>query len=229
MRLTATLLVGGLVAASMVSAPFVSNAQITKQGSKYLLRTKWTKGKVYKYGLTVAFEGGGQKQNMTSDITMTVKSVSGKNGTVEVKSSGMGQQGPATQTVTFDDRGKVLNGNNMMGATADLPANPVAIGDSWTNTLAASNQTMGMKGTSKAKLVGVKSVGGRQCAVLAMTVSLSGGQQGMSGSGTGESLVDMADGQAVKTSMKMLVTMKPQGQAGAKPVTLKTAFTLSRK
>lgn len=232
MRLTTTILIG-TIAASMVAAPFVSNAQITKQGSKYLLRTKWTKGKVYKYGLKINVEGSGQKQTMNGDITMTVKGVSGKNGTVEVKSTGMqgGSKG-TTQTVTFDDRGKVVSGVNMLGSANELPAGPVGIGDSWTTTLPASQQTAGMKGTSKSKLVGVKAVGSRQCAVIAISISLGGGQQGLKGTGTGTTLVDMADGQSVSTNMAMTMTMTPpKGSDGKtpKPMSFKTIMTMSRK
>lgn len=215
----------------VVGAP-TAQAQITKQGDAYLFRVKYTKGEVIRHVMTMNFDmgmgapGGKKPAPMTSQSTQKVLSVSGDKATIEVTMGDVAGTKIPKQKITMDSRGRPSGGGSAQGnISVALPEKAVKVGSTWTGDLSGA-----MGGTASAnatyKLLGFKTVGGKNAANIAFTVK--GNVQGMAMSGTGTVLMLTSDGSMYSTSMAMTMNM-PAQQKGAKPMNMKMSMTMVRK
>ncbi|MCB0824637.1 MAG: hypothetical protein KDC26_00460 [Armatimonadetes bacterium] len=215
----ATLVMGG----AMLTAPIPSQAQVKKQGSKYLFRIKWQKGKKYNYSMTTTTTMPGADKPMVQggSISMLVKSVSNGTATVETTTNGMGSSG--TQTMKVDSRGKTVEVQGASGYAnefAQFPANAVAIGDKWTVN-SSPMQGMNVKATNTLK--GFKTINGKQYAHINSQMTISG-QFG--GTGKADTLIDMADGMNLRSTINMKANVDT---GNGQKMNLDLAIKLERK
>ena len=192
----ATFAMGGV----MLSAPIPSDAQVKKEGSKYLFRIKWQKGKKYSYNMTTSttMPGADKPMAQNASYTMLVKSVANGTATIETTTNGMGQT--SSQTMKVDNRGKtveVQGANGFSNEFAQFPANAVGIGDKWTVN---SSPMQGMSVKSTNTLKGFKTINGKQYAHINSQMTISG-QFG--GTGSADTLIDMADGMNLRSTIGM--------------------------
>lgn len=194
-------------------APSPSLAQVTKSGSKYKFRMKWVKGAHMAYGLEMTQVGSTAKP-MQMGLVYDVLSVANGVGTVQATVSNAGQQ-PQKETVKIDDRGRASGGSNVAGFSniLEFPAEAVAVGGSWKTN--ASLPGMGgskMTGTATNTLKGFRTEGGKSYAYVTTDLNVSGG--GVSGKGKTDSLISMADGQLLRTSMALKMTISTKDSKG---------------
>lgn len=244
MNLKSTILVLS-AAVTLAASPFAS-AQVTKQGNGYLFRLKHTPGQTIRYSLVNqmnmaganANQGGGN-QSMTIPLSTRVVSVKGGIATIETSFGPMGGQGqPQKQTVQMDNRGRMQGtaaGGLQNLAGLSMPERPVAIGGRWSDTMKVPSPMGGqIETTTNYRFVGIKSVGGRSVAELA--VSMNGKGQGLSISGTGTLNVLVSDGTLWSMSMNQKATITPpanaqrqQGGAAAQPMSFNTTVRITRR
>ncbi len=214
----------------------LSNAQVTKQGTGYLMRVKYTKGQTLKYNMAVVsqMKGGPNGGNMTMNMPMSMTALDVKNGITTLKvtsgpSKMMGQEMPKSeQTVKVDSRGRVIGGGTSMSSmTGAMPEKPVKIGQVWTQDvdmpMGATGSAMKMKGTYK-----LISVTGN---VATMSASVVGGQSGMKMTGSGTMRMRIADGSLDGGILNMVMDMDgPSGgkTKGPQTMTVKIAITIKR-
>lgn len=243
-----TLLAAGIVAlgCGLISAPQQTSAQVTKQGNAYKMGLDLKKGAVYKYKLNVtadasAMMGPSGKKSYASPIILKVTDVKNGLATVQVTktppSFGSTPAKPETSTIKIDRTGKVTTGDEA-GVVASLPTKPVKIGESWTTTSSTNSMGMNMSVTSKSTLKEVKTVGGRQVAVISVTTTSGGGP--VKGTGSGTYTVDTKDGMMLNYDLKTVLTVTmaaapPAAGSGkapvkpAKPMTMPTVMKLVRQ
>lgn len=208
-----------------------ANAQVTKVGDGYLFRVKYAKGKTTHYQMTTkttlppGAAGPSSTKPMTmsmvAPLTMTVVSVQGNKATVKSDVGAMTMNGqpmskPSSTEMTIDDRGQIVGkvkgagaGMGMENLSGTLPDKPLKVGQSFTanRTMTQMNQNIQMKATST--FVGIKNVGGKQLAEMALKISGTGSA---TMSGTGTSYYNLADGSLNNMSMITSMTMAIPGQ-----------------
>jgi len=215
MRIITTALMVGLLSSAVVFAPSVAEAQVSKKGTKYQLRMKWTKNLKLNYDINVQAVGQGQPMKM--GLTYVVKSVKGTSGAVSVTLSGMGDK-PSTSDVTIDDRGRPSGGNAQgMSNLLEFPVNAIGVGESWTTKGGLPGPTGSpMNGSAKHTLKGFRTVAGKQYAHIVSAITTSSGTE-LKGTGSTETLVAMADGHTLRSTMNMKMTFTMPAQNGGKP------------
>ncbi|HSI72907.1 MAG TPA: hypothetical protein VK934_06995 [Fimbriimonas sp.] len=202
----AAFLVAGLVLAA------VGSAQVTKQGSGYLLRVKYLKGQTLKYSTTNSVLGGmngGQPMKIQMPIVMKIKDVVKGIAKAQVTAGPVNMGGNPlmeAQTLEMDlsttNQTKSAKGAGLTGA--QLPIKPVKVGQTW-SMLAPIPDTTGMSKNMKAtyKFQGLKTIAGKSMAVLAYTLT-----GGVSGSGT---LLLLASDGTIHSNTAKLKYSGPQG------------------
>ena len=209
-----------------------SQAQITKSGNAYLFRMKYTKGAKYKFVLNSSVPVANKQKaaSLSVPYSMTVSDVTGNVGTLamQVGPSRVGDKvvGPVQNVVVkLDTRGRIVGNNTNPGNISGIvfPDKPVKIGDTFPVNGNAATGAAGMTITGSYKFLGIKTVGGKQVAELAITLSGTGTA---SSQGSGVSLLDVADGQIITATINQTITVKPQG---GKAVTMKNSVVISRK
>jgi len=158
-----------------------ANAQVTKQGAGYLLRAKYSKGQVIRFNTSNKVRGAtaqpGSAIDVTIPITMRVLDVKSGIATVQLKlgEAKLGQSviNPGqTAVVRLNSRNEGTGTAGGANVAAALPAKAVKVGQTWTATAPISTG-MGPSQNMKAtyKFQGLKSVGGRQVAVITYSVT----------------------------------------------------------
>jgi len=227
MNLSRTLVVAAAVAVVAGSA----HAQVSKQGNKYLFRIKYVKGQTITYGMAMSMNMGGKSTPMNMNVSQKVVSVD-SSGTATVSVSGVGGQ---PMTMKMDNRGRMVGGPQGMAAGSNsiqLPEKAVAVGESWAGSAAGGQQGMGVNMTATYTLKGFKTVHGKQCAEVAITMKMTGGgtsggkKTSINGGGGGSCFISMADGIAESVSISMKVGGSATGGA-AQTATVTT--TMNRK
>lgn len=224
LMMSGLMLVGGVV---LVGSP-ASEAQVTKSGSKYQLRMKWSKGAKLGYNLEMK-QVGGSSAPMKMGIDYVVSSVKGTSGVVDVTVKGMGQE-PQKEKLTIDNRGRSTGGSTSgFGNILEFPQEAVAIGGTWKTKANLPGMGGGsMTGTATNTLKGFRTEGGKQFAHVVTDLKTTGG--GVTGAGTTNTLISMSDGHIFRSSMnlKMSVSMK---DSNGKPVnqSVNMAITMTRK
>ncbi len=220
MKLATTILLTGLLAAAVTTAPTPSQAQISKSGKKYVLRMKWAKGQKLNYNLAMSMSG---QKPMNMGLSYNVKSLKGKAGVMDITATMPGQS-PTTETVTVDERGRVSGGNaNMSGNVLEYPAGAIGIGESWTTDATFPGAPGGLKGKAKNTLKGLRKVDGKDYMHIESKMDAKGTQ--VTATGVNNVLVGMADGQILRSTLKMDVTMSN----GNQKQTVNMTVTLTRK
>ncbi len=194
------------------------SAQITKQGSGYLLRVKYTAGKSMSYTMKASGSAQGQAFSMTTPMKMKVVSVKGKNGTLDYsvgpmsmmvngKPMNMGGSNVTKVTATIDDRGKMIKssaGQNP-GGSITFPEKPIAVGGTWSGTTTVNAGASGpMTVSAKYKLVGIQNMNGIPAAKITLTLNGSGASKV---TGTGTVYLAMSDGSLIRNDNKMQISM----------------------
>lgn len=221
---TSRLTLGAALFALAFGAATTGQSQISPQGGGYLLRIKYTKGEKAKYIMKISSPM--MKQPMTMTMMQSTKAVNGTSATVDYDiSSPQGGMGSQKVTVDVDNRGRVLKtsapGGDQLN-NVQLPEKPIRIGETWSGDVSSKGGMAGIKMKSLYKLVGVKNMGGGQCAQIA--VSMSGGNAQMKIDGSGTIYLRMKDGSIETTSLATNVTMNRDG----KPMKVAQSITISR-
>lgn len=210
-----------------------AEAQVTQRGNGYLFRQKFTPGQTLRYTFRVNTIGAmpGSNKPMTLVMPMAMKVVSVRagiatmsitRGAMSMNGQRMGANTSPPVTIKMNNQGKVVQGPaGSSGSLAVLPANPVPVGGTWTSTVPIPQM-----GQAKAtyKFLGISNVGGRPVARIGMSMSSLGATRM---SGTGTTLISVADGSAVSANMNMNLTM-PAARQGTKPQTMKMRINISR-
>jgi hypothetical protein len=233
-------LAAALFVAAFVAAPH-ADAQVTKSGSNYTFRMKFTKGQTTRYNVVTNMTmggagsaGGNNAPAMKMEMPMTMlvenvqKDVADLKMTVgppTMNGQAMGQSQPQTQTMKMDSRGRVVGGGQSMGGVmATLPDKPIAVGGTWTAQMPM--QGMGNMNATY-KFLGLKNEGGRQVAEIEVTVS-SKGQ--MNASGSGRMFILASDGSLLRSSLNLNASMPTgQGQGQGAGGQMRMQVTIARR
>lgn len=215
----------GAAGIGLFAASDPARAQVTSQGGGYLFRLKFTKGQTIKYEMSTSMQApGGKGGPMNFAVPVTMKITEVKNGVATVATTttmpamgGKSKSQPMTDTIKIDNRGRPQGDKSgaMQGMQMALPAGPVKIGGSWTDTIKGGAMPgMSMKGTYK--LVSV------QGGVATISMTVGGDGQGMKISGTGTMKVSVADGwtQSAKLNMRMNMGSGKDAQSMAVNLTM---------
>lgn len=197
----------------VVVVPSVSEAQVKKTGSKYQLRMKWTKGQKFGYDLEMTQVGAGSKP-MKMGIDYNVKSVKGTTGNVDVTVNGMGSS-PQTEQVSIDERGRMTGSNSAAGFSniLEYPQEAVAVGGSWKTKASLPGMAGGtMTGTATNTLKGFRTISGKEYAHVFTELNTTGG--GVSGKGKTDTLIAMSDGQLLRSTMSLKMSITTKDSSG---------------
>jgi hypothetical protein len=191
-------------------------AQVTKSGPGYLLRVKYASGQVLRYATSNSVAGvTGQPGNLKVSLPIVMRVTEVKGPTANIRMT----VGPATagtnvltnaQTVVMSLNSRnEAKGSTAAGVGAQLPAKPVKVGDKWSAQVpiaTATGSQQRLMGTYRFQ--GVKSIGGRQVAVI--TYSVAGAAKG-----SGTMTLLMSDGTLWTNQMKLSLS-----STGTAPMTL---------
>jgi hypothetical protein len=217
------------LALSTLAFAALGSAQVSKSGDGYTLRMKFTKGQKISYETTTTVDMAGM-QPMKMPMTMTVTDVKDGIYTVKYSVGAIGGQKPQDITLKMNSQGKLVEGNAagqaLTGAgNVQLPTKPVKVGESWSST--AETPVMGskMKVNSTYTFKGIKKVGGKDVAEIAIKMTSSGGAVGVTGTGTMTLMV--SDGSLHGSTMNIKTSMG-QG-SGTASTTYGMKMTVVRK
>ncbi|HEY0866061.1 MAG TPA: hypothetical protein VGE01_01710 [Fimbriimonas sp.] len=199
----------GIAALTLGAA--TASAQVTKAGQGYQFRLKFTKGQTIKYKVSSVVPMPGQPQpfSMSMPVAQTIAAVTGNVATVNVQAGPMLLNGkPATtepmkSTVKVSSLGKPVGQASSAGTFTTYPAAPVKVGGTWTSTVPLGGMGgPGAGGTATAvyKLLGFKTVNGKQAAEVSIAINSKGPQPA---TGQGRGLISMADGMPIKMDIKL--------------------------
>jgi hypothetical protein len=223
-----------------------TQAQVTKVGNGYQFRVKYHKGMKVKYLMKVTSgmpvqSAGGKAQSIVIVIPVSgvVTDMQNKIATVQMTTgpntfNGKTQGAQQNITIKVDDRGKVVSGapNGMENMTIALPDKPLKVGDTFTAHQNVNMGVMPLTVNAVYKFTGMKSVGGHQLAMFAVTLTGTGNvpsPQGasvhLSTAGTGQMSISAEDGMTTLVNIDQTVTV-PQG---AQTLKLKTSTRFERQ
>lgn len=208
--------VKGVLCLYLAQSALAASAQIAKSGPGYLFRMKYRPGATVAYEMTASGQMQGKKFGMTTPMTTKILSVAGGVGTIKyvlgpfkVVSAGKSFNSKQTKTVTLkqNSRGNVVGGapGQMPGGTIGLPANPVAVGESWKANTTVNTGTMPMTVAATYKFVGLEQMGRMRVAKIGVTMK---GQGAAAVSGTGIMWLSVADGSMVKNTTSLNVSFQ---------------------
>lgn len=209
-----------------------AQAQVKQVGGKYQFRIKYTVGKTISYNMRTSMNMGTTAMNI--DMPMKVKCTAQKGDVYTVQST----SGPATrdgkpmmqgakpQTATFQIKSTGEPVGTAPGGVGlnniKMPTEAIPVGHTWAGTI--SMPQGGGSAKANYKFVGVKSIGGKQCAQIAITMTMTGGMGNMKGNGTLNLLMD--DGQA--QNMQMTVGGSLGGGPNGQKMDLKSTISMKR-
>lgn len=223
MRGTITALAGSLVLAAPLAA------QVTKQNDAYLMRINWKQGAAYSYKITSAASMPGSTAKpfeLTGGYTLKVKSVKNNVATIDFKSTPIGSSEPIEETMQVDNRGKVVNSGGVQAGVdfTLLPVKAIKINDTWSNQQTLPSPLGDLKVNTTYRLISIKKIGFKSFAEVNLSLTSTG--TGVSGTGHGVMMLDMADGMLHTSSMRN--NLKMTTGDGAEPVTLPVTVSISR-
>jgi hypothetical protein len=199
----------------------LSFAQVTKSGTGYLMRMKWSKGASYSYSITNATVMNGQSFSMPMTLVTKVDSVA--NGIANVTNTITMNGQTQTMKAKMDGRGVVGGVEGMAGFNPPkLPEKAVTVGSTWKDTQNITQGGMSLKTETTYTFKGLETVGKVSCAVLDVVTSVTGS---MPAKGTGKMYVEVATGQLYKGNVNTTMTMT----AGGKSQTIQSTMTIARK
>ncbi len=173
----------GLLVASFVGLSVLASAQ-----TSHLLRIKTKTGQTYRYQMNMEQGGNGQTMKFGIQMAMKVAKVQNNQFTINTTMGGVTMNGQAAPpqladtlkqmliTTVMDPRGRVLKtetkgipgmGSAAQGSAVPFPEKAVKVGGTWTGEA----EVQGQKVKTSYKLVQIKSVLGKQAAVIHATPS----------------------------------------------------------
>lgn len=189
----------------------VASAQITKEETGYLLRMKFTKGNVVNFLSTTASSGKGLgAQAMTLRVQVSTKVLFVANGVADVEyrvspttNNGKAITAARRDTSKIDSRGRLTGGTARLQNMGDisLPEEPIPVGGVWKNTETSQAPSGPISIQRTFRFVGFKKVDGKQLAQI--EVSLTGGNQEMRATGTGTTMLLVADGSLFSSTLNL--------------------------
>lgn len=210
----------------------VGPAQVTKSGTGFLLRAKYTPGQTLKYVMSSDAAMGGSKQvmKMTSPIVMAVKGV--KAGVAEIvvttgpaSLNGQSQGAADKRTVKLDTRNRPIGGptNYEAFSSFELPEKPVKPGQSWKGQTKLDTPMGAVTMAATYTFVGIKTVAGKQVAEIksAITGSMMGPIKGNS-----TAYLNVADGMLHSVSGKTRTEVKMSAEAA--PIVVEALISVKR-
>ncbi len=203
----------GALATLFALSTGLSHAQIKKTGSGYLLRVKYTKGQVIKLNSTNSVSGvQGRNGKFVVDLPMVIRvTATAKNSATLDLTAGPAQMGgkpvgmaPQNATLHVNNLNQAVDGEATNGLGASYPKDPVRLGAKWKASLPINSGSGQMTLDATYTFKGVKTVGGRQLAILTMTLAGAA-------TGTGSMTLRMSDGTVNSSNMtlKMVVGTSP--------------------
>lgn len=190
-----------------------ANGQVTKKGSGYLLRVKYTAGKVARFASTTSISmGKGVKpMNLSLPFTIKVLSVKGDASTLLVTPGEAVMEGKRAGKlmtpvkVVLNNRNEAVGGTQSSNVGAQYPAKPVKVGDVWKSKMPVALGGKPVVTTTTYKFLGLKKVGRTRTATIAMTI-------GGPAEGTGLVSLNPADGQMLSMKLSLKVSTAETGQ-----------------
>lgn len=173
----------GLLIASFCGIAVLATAQ-----TSHLLRIKSKPGQTYRYQMNMEQGGGGQSMKIGIQMAMKVAKVQNSQFTINTTMGGVTMNGQAAPpqvadqlkqmliTTVMDPRGRILKtetkgipgmGPGAQGAAVPFPEKAVKVGGTWSGEA----EVQGQKVKTTYKLVQIKSVLGKQAAVIHATPS----------------------------------------------------------
>lgn len=222
LRTASPAIAAGLVLITAGSAA----AQITKNGPGYLLRAKYVAGTSARFRIDSSTSmGTGQAMKVVIPFSQKVKSLAKGVASIEytvgpVNMNGAAQGKPQVINAQVDSRNRMVGGgpSGVNLGNVGFPEKPVRIGGSWTADVSGAAPGMTSKGTYTFK--GVKSVGGKQVAEIAVKMTM-GGNQGMSATGSGIMYLLVSDGSLHSGNLTQNMSMGSGANARAMTSTIK--------
>ncbi|RYG44975.1 hypothetical protein EON79_13715 [bacterium] len=219
-------------ALALTATAALSSAQVTKQGSGYLFRYKFTKGSTYKCVATVGQAVAAAQANqlkVTIPFSQKVTAVTGDTASLSFSMGPITMNGNPLSQKPVATTGKMSRLGKLIGADKGgspglvvFPSGPVAPGATWSAAfpLGAMGAMGGGGGnaTAKYKFIGMKTIDGKPTAELAVTLASTGETKI---SGGGRTFVSVADGLMVKSNMTLnIASPQIQNQGAPSKVTI---------
>jgi hypothetical protein len=219
------------LALSVAAQPATS--QVTRSGSGYLFRVKYTKGARLDYQLISVWPKPARPSDpkrMEGPLSMTVLDVAGGVATIRVEAGPFSLDGrrdlarPNTMQLKMDNRGKIVEGGAGMSQLSGihLPEKPLKIGESFVATNVVPVQSIKIVVKAHCTFVGFKTINGRRAAELKLSLSSTGLAPTK---GTGTQYIDAADGQMLSAQIDQTATASVQG----KRIVVNNTMTFARK
>lgn len=224
---------------ALVVLPSIAQAQITKTPKGYLLRARYTPGAVLKYLIktsTTMPDEEGKPKCLVLDVPMVlrIKAVSKGVATIETTLSPPSrmtgsQAKPMVTEMRMDALMKPLDGSSGPGfGPIRLPEKPLKLGDKWSAEVKSSiGPTSGMAVTANFKLLGLKTLAGKQVAEIQSSTNLGSTAQGMTMKGNGKIYLLVSDGSIQLIDMVQTITMT--GGPNGKPATATSVVKIVRQ
>ncbi len=186
-----------------------ASAQVTRSGSKYLIRVMYKKGSTVRY-LSKSSMVTGPKKTMTVNVPMTLRVLNVVKGVADIKvtvgpvtaNGAVMQPARTTPVVKVDSLGRPVDGSSTPMMSGNFPVKPVGVGETWSSNV--SLQGMPMKVTMNFIFRGLKTVAGKSYAVVGIAVNSASNTSTLTG--RGEMSVAAADG--IVSSMNLAMTIK---------------------
>ena len=209
---------------AIILSVLVGAAALGSAQPSYLLRVKAKPGQVFKYAMTV---NNGPSNKMGMNMAMKVVKVQNSVFTINTTMSNMTMNGQAMPLQALEQIKKMLIVTTMsargdtlktevkgvpgmtsapgQGSSVPFPAGPVKVGSSWKGT----SNVQGQKVETTYKLTGIKTVLGKQAAVIQATPK---GITGFKANGPIVFSVELATGFPLSMSMNGTATQGGQSQ-----------------
>lgn len=212
-----------------------ATAQVSKQGSAYLFRVKYSKGQKLSYNLaaTITMPPGlaAGPQKLTAPIIMVVKEVKAGVATIDYQAGPFLMNGRKTTEkqsaiLKQDTRGRIVSGDATYTNVSSmaLPEKPIKVGESWkaqTTTSAGGGQPVKMNATYTFR--GIKTVKGKSVAVVGVVMKSA---EGIAMAGSGDLTLLVSDGSVVTSSTSLKIEMGKA--ADGKPTSLTAVSQMTR-
>lgn len=211
---------------TLIGAVVASYGQVTKSGTGYLFRPKFTTGSAQKYLMKMSDPSGQTGLQMQMPFRQTVKSVVRGIATIEASMGPVSMGGKpmanstSKATIKVDSTGKVVGSSaGASPAIQQFPTKPIKVNERWQASFPLSQMGAGSTGSVKTtyRFVRITTYKGKPAAELSMSFNASG-QVPMSGSG--KAFISMADGSALNTVMSMKVSQGASAPSSSIKITI---------
>jgi hypothetical protein len=217
----------------LAGAMDLADGQVTPSGGGYLFRMKHTPGKQHRYSMRLETAGPKvpngkivQEMPFRWEVVSVSKGLASMRMVFEASAGQKGAEAPALE-MKMDSRGKATNtstGKPFQRLGVLFPAKPLKVGGSFTAKANQPSTSIGMAAVSDVyTFKGIRKVGNRKVAVVAVRSKVSSAS--VKGGGTGTMLIDVADGYLARYDYRHRFTATLQGR----PTTLEQKVTAARR